>query len=290
MEDPGEYLKRERELRGITLQKMHDATRVQMKHLEALEADDYAKLPHPTFVKGFIKSYCKVLGLDETDALLRYEMYSRENAPAPGGKDAATAPGGMSRQNPFHRLRGDMPNKGARNIAALVAAGFAIMVLFYLFSARHKKGSAPPADNTVAAVNPEGQKTAEPLEKLAGDVATDAARDNADTNGKKPVQEALNPALNTDGRKHTLAVKASERTWIRVRMDDDEPFDVMLRKGESVVWKAARNISVLVGNAGGVDMAFDGKKLPALGASGTVVSLVLPVQEAPARNASEPPR
>ncbi|MEK7773583.1 MAG: RodZ domain-containing protein, partial [Deltaproteobacteria bacterium] len=258
MEDPGENLKRERELRGITLQKMHEATKVQMKHLEALEADDYAKLPHPTFVRGFIKSYCKVLGLDETDALLRYEMYSRENAPASGGREAAPASGGVSRQNPFHRLRVDLPGKSARNIAVLVAAGLVIMVLFYLFSARHEKGSAPPADNEIAAVNPEGQKTAEPQEKPPGEAATDAATDNADANGKKPVQEALDPALNTGGRKHTLVVKASERTWIRVRVDDGEPFDVMLRKGESIVWKAGRNISVLVGNAGGVDMVFDG--------------------------------
>ncbi|MBI5903719.1 MAG: helix-turn-helix domain-containing protein, partial [Deltaproteobacteria bacterium] len=51
MEDPGENLKREREQRGVTLQKMHEATKVQMKHLEALEADDYSSLPHPTFVR-----------------------------------------------------------------------------------------------------------------------------------------------------------------------------------------------------------------------------------------------
>lgn len=290
MENPGENLKREREQRGVTLRKMHEATKVQMKHLEALEADDYSSLPHPAFVRGFIKSYCKVLGLDETDALLRYEMYLRENAPPSGGKDSEAARDGEIWQEPINKLRERLPNKGARNVIALVAAGVAIMVIFYLFSARHKKGSSPTKQNEAAAVKTEDQKIAEPQEAPPAPAA-DAVKDGAGANGGKTVQEAVKPAPDGDGKAHTLTVRASERTWIRVRIDNDEPFDVMLQKGESIVWKAGRNISVLVGNAGGVYMVFDGKKLQSLGKSGAVVSLVLPIEAVTAeKGASAPPR
>src|SRR5574340_341513 len=80
MESPGEYLKRERELRRASLTSLFEATRIPLKYLEAIEADDYESLPHPTFVRGFIKSYCKYLGLDETDAVLRYELYMKERS------------------------------------------------------------------------------------------------------------------------------------------------------------------------------------------------------------------
>jgi len=46
---------------------MHEAIRVPIKSLEALEADRYDSLPHPAFVKGYIKACCKELGLDEND-------------------------------------------------------------------------------------------------------------------------------------------------------------------------------------------------------------------------------
>lgn len=286
MENPGENLKREREQRGVTLQKMHEATKVQRKHLEALEADDYSSLPHPAFVRGFIKSYCKALGLDETDALLRYEMYLRENAPPPGGKDSAAAREGGTRQEPVNRLRVRLPNKGARNIIALVAAGVAIMVVFYLFSGRREKDSAPPEQDEAAGVKTEGQNIAEPLE--APVAPPPAAKDSAAINGKEPVQEAVKPPSDAGDKAHALTVRASERTWIRIRIDNGEPFDVMLQKGESIVWKAGRGISVLVGNAGGVEMVFDGRKLPSMGKSGAVVSLVLPIEADAGKGASIP--
>lgn len=290
MEDPGENLKREREQRGVTLQKMHDATKVQMKHLQALEADDYSSLPHPAFVRGFIKSYCKVLGLDETDALLRYEMYLRENAPPSGGTEPAAAREGEIWQEPINRLRERFPNKATRNIAALVAAGVAILVIFYLFSARHKKGYVTPAEQNeaVTAVKTEDKKAVEPQDAPTAPAAY-AVKDDAGANGKKPVQEAVKPTPDGDGKAHTLTVRASERTWIRVRIDGDEPFDVMLQKGESIVWKAGRNLSVLVGNAGGVDMVFDGNKLQSLGKSGAVVSLVLPIESVTAEKDAATP-
>jgi cytoskeletal protein RodZ len=80
MESPGEYLKREREHRGVSLLSIQATTRVPMKYLEALEANDYDNLPHGTFTKGFIKNYCKCLGLDEVDAALRFEQFMKERS------------------------------------------------------------------------------------------------------------------------------------------------------------------------------------------------------------------
>src|SRR3972149_10588943 len=99
MESPGEHLKREREHRGVSLQKICESTRVPMKYLEAIEADRVEGLPQPAFVKGYIRNYCKVLGLDENDAVLRYEVWlSGRTAEGGRGGRGKTGPGGVKKK------------------------------------------------------------------------------------------------------------------------------------------------------------------------------------------------
>src|SRR3990170_8389783 len=131
MESPGEYLKREREIRRVSLQKIHEATRVSLKFLESIEADRYEGLPHATFIKGYIRSYCKVLGVDETDAVLRYEIFLRDKAgSAEGVKPQARPPRPRKIQRPplLGQFWGDK-----RNIimAAIVAAALVIIITAY---------------------------------------------------------------------------------------------------------------------------------------------------------------
>jgi transcriptional regulator with XRE-family HTH domain len=69
----GRYLKKEREFRNISLREVAKNTKVKEHLLKAIEEDQYASLPSPTYVKGFLLSYAKYIGLDPNDVLLRYE-------------------------------------------------------------------------------------------------------------------------------------------------------------------------------------------------------------------------
>lgn len=71
----GQILKEERERKFYTLDEIEKATKIRRELLEALEKDQYSKLPPPTFVRGFIKNYGRFLGL-ETNKLLA--IYRRE--------------------------------------------------------------------------------------------------------------------------------------------------------------------------------------------------------------------
>ncbi|MFQ5901321.1 MAG: helix-turn-helix domain-containing protein, partial [Thermodesulfobacteriota bacterium] len=73
MESLGNYLKRERELREITLSEIAKETRVRQDLLEAIEEEEFDSLPAPAFVKGFLRAYSKYVGLDSNDVILRYE-------------------------------------------------------------------------------------------------------------------------------------------------------------------------------------------------------------------------
>lgn len=83
MRTVGQILKEEREAKFYTLDEIEKATKIRKELLEALESDDYTKLPPPTFVQGFIKNYGKFLGLNTEKllAVFRREFSDRKNPP-----------------------------------------------------------------------------------------------------------------------------------------------------------------------------------------------------------------
>lgn len=74
----GEQLRRVRLERGVNLREVAEQTRITMRHLEAIEADDYNALPGGIFNKSFIKSYARHVGFPEARALELYEQTARE--------------------------------------------------------------------------------------------------------------------------------------------------------------------------------------------------------------------
>jgi cytoskeleton protein RodZ len=70
----GERLKREREMRGVTIQEISTATRISTRFLEALENEQWAQLPGGVFNRGFIRSIARFLGLDEESLVAEYAL------------------------------------------------------------------------------------------------------------------------------------------------------------------------------------------------------------------------
>lgn len=81
MESPGRILKKEREIRNISLEKICSFTKIKEHHLEAIEKDRYELLPPPLYVKGYLKVYARYLALDEKDILHLYENYLKSLLP-----------------------------------------------------------------------------------------------------------------------------------------------------------------------------------------------------------------
>jgi len=75
----GEQLRLAREERGIGLREICDQTRISVHYLEAIEANDYKRLPGGVFNRSFIKAYAKCVGYDEREAIEGYTRYLREH-------------------------------------------------------------------------------------------------------------------------------------------------------------------------------------------------------------------
>ena len=77
-ESIGEKLRLARETRGIALRDISEQTRISMRYLEAIEADDYRRLPGGIFNRSFIRAYAKFVGYDEDQAIDDYSRTLRE--------------------------------------------------------------------------------------------------------------------------------------------------------------------------------------------------------------------
>jgi len=77
-ESIGEKLRLAREARGIALRDISEQTRISIRYLEAIEADDYRRLPGGIFNRSFIRAYAKFIGYDENNALEDYARSLRE--------------------------------------------------------------------------------------------------------------------------------------------------------------------------------------------------------------------
>src|SRR4051812_47860824 len=78
----GERIKREREMRGVSLEEIAESTKIGKRNLEALETEEFDKLPGGIFNKGFVRAYARYLGLDEDQAVS--DFLAAENAASTG--------------------------------------------------------------------------------------------------------------------------------------------------------------------------------------------------------------
>ncbi len=78
MGDIGNYLKREREAREISLQEISEKTKISIEFLRAIESNEFDKLPAEVFTIGFIRNYARYLGLNVDEVVNMYKEFRQE--------------------------------------------------------------------------------------------------------------------------------------------------------------------------------------------------------------------
>jgi len=81
----GERLRRQREMRDVSLEEISKSTKIGTRSLKAIEDEDFEKLPGGIFNKGFVRAYARFLGLDEEQIVGDFEeawnAYEAERTP-----------------------------------------------------------------------------------------------------------------------------------------------------------------------------------------------------------------
>ncbi len=92
MESIGRFLRSERELRRLTLEELAQVTRIPLRSLQLLEEDRMDALPGEVFVRGFVKSYAKAVGLAVDDVLRRFDEANRPSSEPAAPREPLLAP------------------------------------------------------------------------------------------------------------------------------------------------------------------------------------------------------
>ena len=79
----GARLRRERELRGMSVEEIARATRIPLVSIEKLEGDRFDDLPGEVFVRGFLRGYARAVGLSPDEVLAWYGASRRVPLVAP---------------------------------------------------------------------------------------------------------------------------------------------------------------------------------------------------------------
>lgn len=119
----GETLRRERELRQISLREISEATKINLRYLDALERDDFRHLPGGVFNKGFVRAYAQFIGIDPETMVNAYlEEDSRQQARAARAGGAQPAPAGT-------RPEGEPRRRSAARMWLAILAVVLVLVL-----------------------------------------------------------------------------------------------------------------------------------------------------------------
>jgi cytoskeleton protein RodZ len=250
----GDRLRREREMRGITLDEIAESTKISRRHLEALERERFDQLPGGVFAKGFVRAYAHFLGIDEDQAVADYSLASNEQ-PEPEDKFPLEIHDEPDRE--LNPRRSRLPFIFA--LAAL--AGVLVGYFFWLKSKPHNgPGSATtqeaPAPNAVPKAS---TPPATPVSSPEPTAATPAPikpepQAAATVQPKKPAEKTF-----------FVVVKAKEDAWVSIVADGRSVMQRTLIADRQKLVKAGKQIVLRTGNAGGIDVIFNGKALGALG-------------------------
>jgi len=132
----GEFLRQEREHRCITIEQVASATKVGVRTLHSLEEDHYAELPAKPFIRGFVTSYCRFIGLDPKEVLVRFEDFINKKASERPNREAGHS--GYA----FEKKDGDQQG---RTVLLFAIVGFIMIgglaMIFFKPSLRHHRSS-----------------------------------------------------------------------------------------------------------------------------------------------------
>ncbi|OGP85373.1 MAG: hypothetical protein A2V87_07895 [Deltaproteobacteria bacterium RBG_16_58_17] len=256
-------LKAAREARGLSLKDVFQATRVSLVNLAAVENGAFDRLPPPVYARNFIRKYARAVGVDEKPFLNRYERYLESLKPCSKEPEVQKPWPENNRRYPFLFLC----------LAAVIVAGILVYALF-LYDQSGK--TIPPAPSVTAP--PEAQINPAP----APLPSTPETRAQASTEGSVPAaaETAGRPALTAGGKMHHLVIEAQELTWIRITADRGASYQALLRPGDRIERTASDHFQLDIGNAGGLQLTYQGTSLGNLGKSGQVIHLRLPEKAA----------
>jgi cytoskeletal protein RodZ len=244
----GEDLRREREIRGISLKEISDATKISKRFLDALERNDHKTLPAPVFTRGFVREYARYVGLNAEDMVNRYNFAAanddRIEKPPQVAKYAETLPRDITPRPPAKRGLPTAFSGISRNVV------FSLLIIVAL------------AAVTYWAVQQRNARETTEAETAAIPVTTTRAAVIPPVAAPKP----------PDDSKLRLELEAREDCWVVLHADGERVLRTTLTAGERRSFEASEQFRFeVIGNTAGLSLTLNGAPVPSLRTEGDTI-------------------
>ncbi|HXG68802.1 MAG TPA: RodZ domain-containing protein, partial [Blastocatellia bacterium] len=244
----GEELRSRREARGLTLNDISEATRIGTRFLKAIETDNFSVVPGGIYLRAFIRSFAKEVGLDEDEAMALYQQQvaGTESYPKPEGERGARSSKEtlsiLAEEKTPRRaapLTYTQPAERPNWSTIIITAGIMIFVAIIVIAlVRELNKSSVESDAPPAASEP-----------AAGEVApaaTETSQPAPQTPEAPPEPPASIPS--SEPIKVQLAATTGD-CWVRYQVDGGQPSQTILKTGQTIDVPPAQNeVKVSYGN------------------------------------------
>jgi cytoskeleton protein RodZ len=282
----GEKLRRERELRAVTLDEIAEATKIGSRSLKALEDEQFDILPGGIFNKGFVRAYAKYLGIDEEQAVADYMTAVGESAAKPGPvSEDVIASIAKKRSEPERKI--DPEEKSSSKlwvvlaVVALLAAGtysswkymqqrkIQKQADFEALKAAAKPSVLFPGELATSVKDvtphPASQQAATPP------ATTPATTTATPLTSAAPKPKSESPAATVPGE-FAVKLHATEGAWVSIQADGKTVIEQLLSPDFERTITAKDKIVIKVGKPGAIEVSFNGKPVGPLGPADKTVT------------------
>jgi cytoskeleton protein RodZ len=250
----GEELQRERELRDISLREIADATNISVQFLEALEKNEFSELPGGVYIRGFIRSTARHLGLDEDETLDSYRAEVERQELALQNRPGAIPKG--------------VTSPGSRFAETLVAASIIFTAL--LIGVIYWAGADTQTPVSTSAL-PAHDTALNARMKRSGAIPPHASSQPSRASLQPPDNSGLVAARAAE-KERLIGIRARETTAVKLTCAGVVKFKADLWVGVERQFACQEPITLSAANSGALEYSIDASKLTLLGKPGQAVS------------------
>ncbi len=254
----GDKLRKERLRQGLDLESLARDTRINSKYLQAIEADDPTSVPGGFFYRSFVRQYALALGLNATELDAELERARAAEAPV---LTAALKSAQFPIKEPDPIVRATNRRVAAGRLGAYVALLIGVMAGCSAFYMWWKQIENPKPEAQTAAAD-------------ARQVMTPASRQGAAPATAQPQQLNVDISQRGADDRVVVAVSARETTWLAITSDGKTVFSGILEPSQTKVLGGKDRAYIKVGNAGGLEVTWNGKPIGPIGERGQVKTIL----------------
>ncbi|MDR3585869.1 MAG: DUF4115 domain-containing protein [Desulfosporosinus sp.] len=249
MAGEGQMLRAARNEKKWSYIETEETTKIRVRYIQALEEEDYGKLPGTTYAKGYLRTYAKQLGLDPDEII---ELYN--GSIIPESEPVLESPHRLVKTRSLWVRPVIL---GSMAVLALVL----VIAIASLYQPGKKVASSPYSPSAL----PTAPKT---------EAATPAPAPNP------PVVATPENVVAATQDGLTAQLVFTGDCWIEVKIDGQPPFQGLFYAGTTKELKGTSKIELVrIGNAAGLSVKLNGKALPSFENSGKVVNNVILTQD-----------